>query len=139
MTRTERKLETAKRQLLKIKAEKKEKSIKQLKKQLWKLVSEKVRLSSSYCYTCGKKLPYEQRNAGHFWPKGSHPATAFNLNNLRVQCRPCNHFKSGNLAKYSYRLLQELGQLQFIVLGSLAHSPHKWDKNKLLTRISELA
>jgi len=109
-----------------------------LKKQLWAITSKIVRSKSAKCFTCDKPLPkFSDRQAAHFWTNGGHPATRYDFRNLRVCCVGCNTFKSGNLAEYSVRLLQELGEPEFNRLASLARTEKKWSREELEKLIAE--
>lgn len=108
-----------------------------LQKKLWKMISSEVRNSSSKCYTCDVKLEYSKRSVGHFWPKGSHGAVKFDIDNLRVQCNTCNSFKSGNLAEYGYRLMDEIGIDDYRNLYKKAHTKKRDTKDGLKKLIEE--
>ncbi len=84
-------------------------SRKSLADRLWKLTSQYVRNIESECYTCPKVLEFREREAGHYWTQGGHKRVKFDLMNVHTQCHSCNHFKSGNLAKYASRLIREYG------------------------------
>lgn len=137
--------EAAKRERLKLrerlrreKLKAKPPKLEALKDALWKITSQIVRLKASTCYTCDKALAYAERAAGHYWSKGGHNSVRFDLRNLRVQCTSCNSFRSGNLAEYGIRLLQELGEAEFNRLASLAHTLKKWnDRDELKALIEE--
>ena len=112
---------------------------KQLKNKLWKLVSLYVRSKSPYCYTCGKFIPeMKNRHAGHFWSKGGHEATRFDLENVRTQCVNCNLFQSGYLAMFSVKLLQEIGEQRFMKLKRRANTSVKWDTLELEKEIEKM-
>ena len=89
-------------------------SVRLLKKKLWKLCREiAFEIYAHECYTCGT---YLQRGSsimqlGHFLPKSTCSAElAFDMKNLRWQCRYCNQFKSGEWVKFEQRLIAEHGQ-----------------------------
>lgn len=109
----------------------------QLKKNLWKLVSKFVRLSEGSCYTCNKFLSYESRTAGHYWTQGGHQRTRFEPMNVHVQCLSCNSFKSGNLATYASRLIEEYGTDQFRDLNLRAKDSTPFQREELETLIEE--
>lgn len=108
-----------------------------LKKKLWKITSKIVRQGVVRCYTCPKPLTFKGAHAGHFFTKGGHPATAFDLENLRPQCPGCNLFKSGNLAIYATKLLAEYGKDKFMLLAFRANQVKKWDRAELEQLIEE--
>lgn len=110
---------------------------KAIKKELWKVTSAIVRAASSNCYTCDKYIPdISKRHAGHFWTKGGHPRTYYDMDNIRVQCYSCNVCKSGNLAEYGSRLRREIGSGSFDALELRAHSKDKLSTECLLDLLS---
>ena len=109
-----------------------------LKKDLWKLVSKYVRTLEPNCYTCGKYLPkFSEREAGHYWTQGGHKPTVFDLMNVHTQCHNCNHWKSGNLAEYAARLIEDYGIDKFQDLKVRAKSNVKVEKADLENLIQE--
>ena len=68
-------------------------------RQLDSLISRKVRQSESKCVTCGKRLTYKQRQAGHYIPSEV-LSTRWSHKNVHCQCQKCNVELGGNLAKY---------------------------------------
>jgi len=131
--KTEQKLEKAKLKIekLKLKLKTKKHTRKELKNKLWIITSKLIRLSYISCYTCDKSLSWEDRQAGHFWSRGGHPATYFDLDNIRTQCVGCNNWKSGNLAEYSVRLRREIGEIRFHNLELRAHRNKKFTPQEL--------
>lgn len=128
----------AKTRLEKVKAQKKQRSKKHLKDELWRITSRIVRYQSNICYSCEVYLPdFRLRNTGHFWSQGGHGAARYHWDNLRVQCVNCNNWKSGNLAEYGWRLLQEIGQQRFDDLRLLAKTTHAWGRLELEKMIEE--
>lgn len=102
-----------------------------MKKDLQKLVNKYVRLRESSCYTCLDYLPYPKRTAGHFWTVGGHQRTRFELMNIHTQCVSCNKYKSGNLAPYASRLLEQYGAAAFQALHRRANDSTPFDKEFL--------
>src|SRR5690348_2406650 len=72
----------------------KAKSLSQLKKQAWCLLSQIVRRSrlniydQAYCYTCEEWKPWQELQAGHAIG-GRHNAVLFDEEILRPQCMAC--------------------------------------------------
>lgn len=132
-------LKKANRKIDKLKVKKlKKKTKKQLKKELWALISPIIRNKSAKCYTCDKPLPiFADRSAGHLFSKGGHPATAFDLDNLRVQGDCCNLYKSGNCAVYSFRLIEEIGIERFNALALRAGQAKRWTTLELEALIAK--
>lgn len=122
----------AKTRLEKVKAQQKRRSVKSLKDELWRITSRIVRYQSDTCYSCETRLAdFKLRNCGHFWTQGGHGAARFHFDNLRVQCVTCNNWKSGNIAEYGWRLLQDIGQERFDELRLLAKTIHSWNRQEL--------
>lgn len=96
----------------------KSKTVAQLRKKLWKLMSEYIRSTSAIegsekfgkCFTCNKviDLKYEC-DVGHFYPKGAFGCLRFDERNLRIQCKTCNLFLQGNVVEFEKRLRAEIG------------------------------
>ena len=77
------------------------------------------------CYTCGRKEGTMQ--AGHFW----HAVLDFDEENIHCQCSPCNHFRSGNLAVYGAKLLNEMGVKRFKALEQRHYQAMKGEKRSI--------
>lgn len=109
----------------KVKTKKHQRSLwKKLHNKAWKLISEYVRRNGAdpftgytKCYTCGEVKHWKELQCGHFW----HGTLDFDLRNLKKQCPQCNTYKSGNLAPYASKLIQEYGQEWFVKLEQDAH------------------
>ena len=114
-------------------------SLKQLKKQLWKVFSLFIRQRDNYtCFTCGKVIEEKHKaHCGHFIDAGiSKLPLYFSEVNNNCQCISCNNFKSGNKAVYSYKLIQKYGDGIIQQLHELNAKPiTKWtaeEYNKLI-------
>ena len=59
------------------------------------------------CICCG--ITKGQFHAGHYRPKGHHPALRYHEDNCHASCAQCNLFKSGNLADYRINLIEKIG------------------------------
>jgi hypothetical protein len=92
----------------------KRKTVAQLKKKLWPIFSEYIRLrdclrttgSLEYgeCFTCDRpSLPISKLQAGHFIP-GHHNATLFSEQGCHAQCAQCNVYEHGRQWEYGKRL-----------------------------------
>lgn len=88
-----------------------------LKKKLWGLFAEYIKLKASsngkscYCYTCDAFLMIGSAGcqAGHFYPKGAYGYLYFHEDNVRPQCVECNLTLMGNTEEFRRRLIIELG------------------------------
>jgi hypothetical protein len=93
---------------------KEDRTIKDLKKNCWRLFSKYIRLKDAdengyvKCVTCDKIDHWTRMHAGHYIHKKT--ATYFDERNVGVQDIRCNHFLSGNLAKYHEYMLKTYGQ-----------------------------
>ena len=90
----------------------KQKSLKSLKKDLWKITSEFVRLNYSdingfvYCVTCGNPMSWNGgAQAGHFIPKAQGNSIYFDLRNVHPQDHRCNINLGSNGPEY-FRFMQ---------------------------------
>ena len=82
---------------------KKKQSIKELRKEVWKVFSTYIRKRDNFiCFTCGKP----GNEAGHFIHKNS---LDFNEININCQCPRCNKWLHGNLGEYGIRLIKKYG------------------------------
>ena len=94
----------------------KHKTLSQLKKTAWNLLSLIIRKSSAdeggtvSCYTCGKLMHWEKdgAQAGHSIP-GRTGTTLLDQEVIRVQCTSCNIFHRGNYHIFATKLIKENG------------------------------
>ena len=83
--------------------------------------SEFIRLRDSrddgtfVCISCGRLLPYEQADCGHYI-KRKHMSTRFSEKNCNAQCRSCNRFDEGNIQGYRRGLVAKYGEQAVILL-----------------------
>lgn len=93
----------------------------------WAVFSKYIRevRDKNICYTCGDTT--QPKNAGHFW----HNVLDFDEENIHCQCIVCNKWKSGNLAVYSVKLLNDLGEERFKALDQRHTMAMKGDKKDL--------
>ena len=79
-------------------------STKSLKDKLDRVFSMYIRLRDSKefgfkyfrCISCGRVLPFEQADCGHYISR-TNMALRFSEDNCSAQCRSCNRFKDGNI------------------------------------------
>jgi hypothetical protein len=55
----------------------------------------------------------------------------FELNNLRLQCVGCNHFRSGNLEVFIPKLIKEIGLKRVEELRVTKHQVKKYTREEL--------
>ena len=107
---------------------KKEKSIKQLKKDLWKIFSLYIRQRDKFkCISCGKQCDRNTSEAGHF----VHNTMDFNELNINCQCTYCNHYLHGNLANYALRLQEKIGGQKVQLLLGQKYKVTKYTPDEL--------
>lgn len=82
------------------------------------------------CISCGRVLPYEQADAGHFHSR-THMNTRFDERNVHAECRFCNRFSADHLIKYQENLIHKIGQREFDLLNVRAHMARKWSSWEL--------
>ena len=64
------------------------------------------------CISCGRHHT-GQYHAGHYKTVGARKDIRFNEDNCHKQCSVCNNHLSGNLAEYTPRLIEKIGQERF--------------------------
>ena len=80
-----------------------------LKRELWKIVSQYIRLRDSIlttgtkyeglCISCGVKKLIENADAGHFISR-TNKVLCYDERNVHLQCKRCNGYLKGNFAGY---------------------------------------
>lgn len=123
--------------------EKKAKSLPKLKKKLWDLVSLFVRQSAAdhrgmaVCYTCGTVEEWKYMDAGHAIG-GRTGAVLFDLEILRIQCKPCNGPRDGgNYQMFTAKLIEEHGHAWWYAKLEAAKQIKKWTLPELEQMIEE--
>lgn len=61
------------------------------------------------CVSCGRTLPYEEADAGHFINRKWMP-TRWDETNVHAQCRRCNRFDEGNIPEYYKFMINKYGE-----------------------------
>jgi hypothetical protein len=104
------------------------KSIKTLKKKLWKIFSQYIRnRDRNICISCGQM----GNHAGHFASKGSGHRLLFDERNVNCQCAKCNTFLHGNLWEYGKALDRKYGPGTADSLLIENKTPKKWTVQEL--------
>ena len=75
----------------------------------------------NHCYTCGRYLPFEELQAGHYIPR-RYIGVRWHPLNVWPQCNICNVEKSGNVAVYERKLKSQFSELAIEALCDLARS-----------------
>lgn len=101
-----------------------------LRNKLDGIFSEYIRLRDSdvngtfVCISCGRRLPYEQADCGHYINR-KHMATRFSERNCNAQCRSCNRFDEGNIQGYRRGLVAKYGESAVLALESAKNQINK--------------
>ena len=101
-----------------------------LKAKLDKVFSEYIRKRDTRngvfkCISCGRILPYEQADCGHYINR-KHMTTRFDEMNCNAQCRSCNRFDEGNIQGYRRGLVALYGEQQVTLLEAKKHNLRKY-------------
>lgn len=76
------------------------------------------------CISCGRVLPIEQADAGHYINR-SHMSLRFSEDNVHAQCRYDNRFKEGEITSYRKGLIQKIGEQKVELLEAMKNTPNK--------------
>ena len=82
------------------------------------------------CISC-QRFHEGQWHAGHYRSTAAAPELRFDLDNIHLQCAPCNMHKSGNLVEYRRYLLQRIGSPAVNRLEG-PHPAQKWTREELV-------
>lgn len=108
------------------------KSVVGLKKKLWTVFSQWVRLVHSdhagytKCFTCDRPLFWKEAQAGHFISRRFN-MTFVHEQNVHPQCGKCNLYLSGDQYNYGRRLDSKYGEGTADRLLSLSKQDKKFD------------
>jgi len=123
----------------------KQEDFKTLKKELDKVFSRYIRLKETYfvglrrmgkCVTCGKLLPFENLDCGHFISR-EYLIFRWAEVNAHIQCRYCNRFLAGNKKRYRDFMIQQYGKEFVKQMQKQKHEPFRPDKEWLLEKIKK--
>lgn len=64
------------------------------------------------CISCGRILPFEQADCGHFLSR-RHMSLRFDTRNINSECKACNRFSSDHLIGYRNNLVLRLGKMDY--------------------------
>lgn len=109
-----------------------------LKAKLDKVFSMYIRLRDSKvygyeyfrCVSCGRVLPFEQADCGHYISR-TNMALRYSEDNCSAQCRFCNRFKDGNILDYRQGLIKKIGEQRVTLLEARKHEAKKWSNWEL--------
>ena len=89
------------------------------------------------CVSCGK--PYESSfQAGHLFSRKQYNGLRFDLSNVNGQCEYCNLRLEGNVAEYTLRLPDRIGQERFDKLIKLARLEKQYIKQWTIHELKEI-
>jgi len=100
-------------------------------KTLWKWFSLYIRLRDcvdygfANCITCGKAYGYKEMDAGHYIPQKNNYNTVYEETNVHAQCKSCNDYGHGEVAKYKEAIIEKYGIEELARLEDLAKMPAK--------------
>jgi hypothetical protein len=114
---------------------KKKQSVSSLKKKVWTLFSEYIRLrdclettgclTRGRCVTCGRIFPFKSLQAGHFLA-GRGGENLFDERGCHAQCVGDNVFKHGDIENYYPYMLKRYGQDVIDELKQEKRTPKRW-------------
>lgn len=118
-----------------------------LKKKAWKLTSEYVRLrdclettgtlTEGKCYTCGKRHPLKELQAGHLLD-GHIGMNYLDERGIKIQCVDCNCFLHGNKEVYIPKFIDQYGKALFEELQQRKRTPCLWKQPEYEKFIEEV-
>lgn len=83
------------------------------------------------CISCGKTLPIENMNAGHYVPQKNSSFLRFNEFNVNGECQYSNGFDEFHLIGYRKNLINKIGQDMVDWLESNQRTIKKWTRTEL--------
>lgn len=82
------------------------------------------------CISCGRILPFEQCDAGHYFSRRN-MSIRFSENNVHGECRHCNRFSADHLIGFERNLRKKIGDKEMSRLYIQAHQIKKWSDFEL--------
>lgn len=83
------------------------------------------------CISCGRTLPTDQMDAGHFAPVKGGSALRFDEYNVNGECKKCNAFDEFHLIGYRRGIIEKYGIEILIYLENNARNIKKWTRTEL--------
>ena len=62
------------------------------------------------CVSCGKVLPWQDADCGHYIPKSRGASIRYVEENCHPECKSCNRFDDGHLAGYTLYMIDTYGR-----------------------------
>lgn len=82
------------------------------------------------CISCGKILPVEKMQCGHYFSVKGNDGLRFDELNANGECQACNGFNKDHQIWYGINLKNKIGEIRYESLISLAKyfkaNPKKW-------------
>lgn len=112
-------------------------SISKLKKKLWKVCTEFIRLrDKNQCFTCGNKCVGKNNHTGHFVTSMlCNLELRYDPMNLRTQCLRCNLFMNGNTVIFYRRMIKDFGQEYVDAICDQIGKPVVWKRSDYEAKI----
>ena len=83
------------------------------------------------CISCGKTLPIDKMNAGHYVPVKNSSALRFDEYNVNGECAGCNAFDEFHLIGYKNNLTEKIGSKMIKQLEKNSRQLKKWTREEL--------
>lgn len=110
--------------------------MKWLKNKVFEAIQKYARLRDSdstwfgKCISCWKKIHWSKADGGHYISRAN-MSTAFNPDNINLQCKHCNGMLHWNIVEYRKNLIKKIGLKKVEDLESLKHKTTKRKKEEL--------
>lgn len=110
---------------------KKNPTVSQLDKKLWKVFSEFIRLRDSdekgfcKCFTCGRIKFWKDLDCGHGIGR-QHKSTKYDEKNNQAQCKRCNGFEGGMREIFKQHMDKKYGTGTWDLMELKSKKPAKW-------------
>ena len=79
------------------------------------------------CISCGKILPFEKADAGHYMSR-RHNSTRFDEDNVHAECSYDNRFNAEHLDGFRDNLVKKIGQQRFDLLRAKANTTKSYSE-----------
>lgn len=79
------------------------------------------------CISCGKILPFEKADAGHYMSR-RHNSTRFDEDNVHAECSYDNRFNAEHLDGFRDNLIKKIGQQRFDLLRAKANTTKSYSE-----------
>lgn len=116
--------------------QKKKPTLPKLKKKLWRMFSEYIRIKDTdlrgmgACCTCGKAIPWKHEKgtsqASHCFPQKVYPNLIYEEINVGLACSYCNGAKLGAQYEFSVHIKEKYGEDAWNKLYKKAKDFEKW-------------